>query len=114
MICSLTLLQSDNPLYNPDDTAITFSPWGGGTETNEPGYARVGCPPGHKGYAHLKPTPERCRSEYQKLLKPSEGKLSNRTQVGEMYVVLCTSVHECTYTLISKHDFFYTLDFPDK
>lgn len=66
-------LKLDNPLYNPeDDTAVTFSPWCGGAEINEPGYARVGSPAGHKGYAHLKPTPERSNSEYQKLLKPIE------------------------------------------
>lgn len=84
VICSLPLIsQSDNPLYNPDDdTAVTFSPWCGGAEINEPGYARVGSPAGHKGYAHLKPTPERCNSEYQKLLKPIEGKLTNCTQMG--------------------------------
>lgn len=66
-------LKLDNTLCNPeDDTAITFSPWCGGAEINEPGYARVGSPAGHKGYAHLKQTPQRCSSEYQKLLKPIE------------------------------------------
>lgn len=81
VICSLPLIsQSDNSLYNPeDDTAIAFAPWGGGAEINEPGYARVGSPSGPKGYAHLKPTPERCRSEYMKLLKPSEGMVTNCT-----------------------------------
>lgn len=69
-------LQSDNPLYNQEDeTVITFAPWDGGTGTNEPGYARVGSPSGQsKGYACLKPPPTSCRSEYQKLLKPNEGK----------------------------------------
>lgn len=95
MFC-LALSQSDNPLYNPeDDTAITFAPWGGGTEISEPGYARVGSPPGHKGYACLKPTPERRTSEYQKLLlKPTEGKTTNSTFSTEMYLahlyVKCT------------------------
>ena len=72
-----TLLQSENSLYNQEDEAvINFPPWDGGIGMNEPGYARVGSPSGQsKGYACLKPTPERCRSEYQKLLqKPAEGK----------------------------------------
>ncbi|KAL9959606.1 hypothetical protein ACROYT_G032941 [Oculina patagonica] len=65
--------QLDNPLYNQEDeTVITFAPWDGGTGTNEPGYARVGSPTGQsKGYACLKPPPTKCRSEYQKLLKPA-------------------------------------------
>ena len=110
MICSLLLIsQSDNVLYNPeddpednpdddpednpeDDTAIAFSPWCGGTEISEPGNARVGSPAGHEAYAHLIPTPERCSSEYQKLLKPVEGKLTNCTQLGRF----TCSQHICT------------------
>ncbi|KAJ7351692.1 hypothetical protein OS493_035952 [Desmophyllum pertusum] len=64
-----------NPLCNPeDDIVIAFAPSGGGPGIDEAGYARVVNPTGRKGYAYLKPAPERrSRCEYQKLnLKPTE------------------------------------------
>lgn len=62
-----------NPLYNNDDndTVITFATSGEGPGVDEAGYARVGSP-GRKGYAFLKPGPERTRLEYQRLVKPGE------------------------------------------
>ena len=69
-------LISGNSLYNQEDDAIiTFAPSEAGPAIDEAGYAKVGSPI-RKGYAVLKPASDRSRSEYQKLIKPNEGKLS--------------------------------------
>lgn len=62
----------ENPLYNnDDDTVITFTTSGVASGGSEGGYARAGSPC-RKGYAVLKPGPQRCKSDYQRLLKPGE------------------------------------------
>ena len=64
-----------NRLYNNDDgTVINFNSSGHCPRMDEAGYAKVGSPC-RKGYAFLEPGPERTRSEYQRLVKPGEGKM---------------------------------------
>ncbi|CAH3143757.1 unnamed protein product [Porites evermanni] len=65
-------LPPENPLYNnDDDTVITFTTSGFASGGSEGGHARAGSPC-RKGYAVLKPGPQRCKSDYQRLLKPGE------------------------------------------
>ena len=64
-----------NALFKQEaETIIPFPPSDSKPAVDEAGYAKVGSPI-RKGYAFLKPAPERCRSEYQKLIKPNKGTL---------------------------------------
>ena len=64
-----------NALFKQEvETIIPFPPSDTKPAVDEAGYAKVGSPI-RKGYAFLKPAPERYRSEYQKLTKPNEGML---------------------------------------
>ena len=68
-------LPPENPLYNnDDDTVITFTTSGVASGGSEGGHSRAGSPC-RKGYAVLKPGPQRCKSDYQRLLKPGEGRI---------------------------------------
>lgn len=65
-------LHVGNALYNQEgETVLPYTPPEGQPSVDEAGYAKVGSPM-RKGYAFLKPAPDRCRSEYQKLIKPNE------------------------------------------
>ena len=61
-----------NPVHNDDDAFVTFSTPESSSRTCEAGYAKV-VSPDRKGYAVLKPTLGRTRSDYQQLLRPCEG-----------------------------------------
>ena len=71
----IILMVLGNALFKQEaETIIPFPPSDSKPAVDEAGYAKVGSPI-RKGYAFLKPAPERCRSEYQKLVKPNEGTL---------------------------------------
>ena len=74
-ISSFCLPPENQLCNNDDDTVITFTTSGVASGGSEGGYARAGSPC-RKGYTVLKPGPQRCKSDYQRLLKPGEGRIS--------------------------------------
>ena len=64
-----------NALSNQEEeNIIPFLPSEGRRAVDEAVYAEIGSPL-CEGYTLLKPAPDRCRSEYQSLIKPNEGML---------------------------------------
>ena len=57
-----------------EEVIIPFPPFEGRRAVSEAVYAEIGSPSCEE-YTLLKPAPDRCRSEYQSLIKPNEGML---------------------------------------
>lgn len=86
-----------NPVHNDDDAFVTFSTPESSSRTCEAGYAKV-VSPDRKGYAVLKPTLGRTRSDYQQLLRPCEDHSGYLLPMEERSKLETTEIQETSTT----------------
>lgn len=86
-----------NPVHNHDDAFVTFSTPESSSRTCEAGYAKV-VSPDRKGYAVLKPTLGRTRSDYQQLLRPCEDHSGYLLPMEERSKLETTEIQETSTT----------------
>ncbi|XP_015762330.1 PREDICTED: uncharacterized protein LOC107341430 isoform X2 [Acropora digitifera] len=86
-----------NPIHNQDDAFVTFSTPESSSRTCEAGYAKV-VSPDRKGYAVLKPTLGRTRSDYQQLLRPCEDHSGYLLPMEERSKLETTEIQETSTT----------------
>jgi len=95
--CKRRARLAGNPIHNHDDAFVTFSTPESSSRTCEAGYAKV-VSPDRKGYAVLKPTLGRTRSDYQQLLRPCEDHSGYLLPMEERSKLETTEIQETSTT----------------